>query len=117
MVMKDYAAAHPEILAKFLRAIDGATTFLSEHKEEAQGLAQGLIDRRLALDSATTVALWDEFTFEMSLDQALIRVLEQEATWAIRNDLVSRPKIPNYLDYIHFEPMEAVKPKAVTIHR
>jgi hypothetical protein len=62
-----------------------------------------------------TAALWDDFVFEMSLDQALIRTLEDEGLWAIRNNLVNKPDIPNYLDYIHSEPLERVNSEAVTI--
>jgi NitT/TauT family transport system substrate-binding protein len=113
MVMKDYAAAHPEILARFLRATDEATTFIAEHTEEAQQL----VARRLKLDPATTATLWDDFIFEMSLDQALIQTLEEEALWAIRSELVAKPKVPNYLDYIHLESLKTVKPKAVTIDK
>ena len=113
VVMKQYVTAQPETLVKFLRATDAATTFIKEHKEEAQDL----VARRLRLDRATTTAIWDDFRFEISLDQTLIRTLEQEGMWAIRNNLVAKVKIPNYLEYIHLEPLEAVRPKAVTIYR
>jgi NitT/TauT family transport system substrate-binding protein len=113
VVMKEYAARHPEILAKFLRATDTATAFITEKTAEAQDI----VARRLMLDSNTTVALWDDFRFEMSLDQALIRTLEQEGIWAIRNGLVDEPKIPNYLEYIHLESLKTINPKAVTIQK
>lgn len=111
VVMKDYAATHPELLAKFLRATDAATTFIVENKEEAREL----VAENLDLDRKVTAAIWDDFVFEMSLDQTLIRTLEEEALWAIRSQLVDRPKIPNYLHYIHLRSLKAVKPQAVTI--
>ena len=111
VVMKDYAATHPELLAKFLRATDAATTFIVENKEESREL----VAENLDLDRKVTAAIWDDFVFEMSLDQTLIRTLEEEALWAIRSQLVDRPKIPNYLHYIHLRSLKAVKPQAVTI--
>ena len=111
MVMKDYAKANPEILEKFLRATDEATTFIREHKEEAQQL----VADKLELDPAITKALWDDFVFEMSLDQSLIRTLEEEGIWAIQSRLVKKPKIPNYLDFIHLKSLESVNANAVTI--
>ena len=111
VVMKDYAATHPEALIKFLRATDAATTFIIENKEEAREL----VAENLQLDREVTNAIWDDFVFEISLDQTLIRTLEEEAMWAIRSNLVDSPKIPNYLDYIHLRSLKAVKPQAVKI--
>ena len=113
MVMKDYAAANPKTLEKFLRATDKATTFINEHKAEAQKL----VADRLKLDPAVTVALWDDFTFEMTLDQALVRTLEEEGMWAIRSKLVDEPKIPNYLDFVLLDSLKQVNPEAVTIEK
>lgn len=113
MVMKEYAAAHAGVLEKFLRAAAAATTFIADHKEESQKI----VARRLKLDLADTVALWDDFVFAMSLDQSLLRVLEDEARWAIRNDLARGKEMPNYRGYLCAGPMEAVKPEAVTIFK
>ena len=113
MVMKDYAAAHPEVLERFLRATDAATKLIRENRDEAQRL----VAERLELDQDVTAALWDDFVFEMSLDQALIRTLEEEALWATRSELVAKTEIPNYLDYIHLESLRSAKPDTVTIEK
>lgn len=114
VVMKDFAMNHPEVLKKFLRAIDRATTFIKEHKEESKE-CHDIVAERLNLDKEITETLWDDFVFEISLDQSLITILEDEARWAIKNNLTDEKKIPNYLNYIYLEALEAVKPEAVTI--
>ena len=60
---------------------------------------------------------WQEGTFDLFLDQSLIATLEDQARWAIKNNLTNATKIPNYLDYIYIDALEAVKPEAVTIIR
>ncbi len=60
---------------------------------------------------------WEEFTFEMSLDQTLLINIESEARWAIRNELTDAREVPNYLDYVYPDALEQVKPDAVTVIR
>ena len=113
VVMRDFALDHPEVLKRFLLAIDRATTFIKNNKEESQEL----IAKRLKIDREVIAALWDDFVFEISLDQALILTLEDEARWAIKNNLTNESTAPNYLNYIYFDALEAVKPEVVTIIR
>ncbi len=41
--------------------------------------------------------------------------MEREAKWAIRNKLVERREMPNYLDFFYFKALDKVKPEAVSI--
>ena len=61
--------------------------------------------------------VWDEFNFRLVLDQSIIVSLEDEARWAIREELVDKEEVPNYLDFIYINALEDVKPEAVTIIR
>ena len=111
MVMKDFVEENPEVLKKFLRAIDKATVFIKNHKEESQEI----VAKRLNLNKEGLTVLWDEFVFEISLDQSLIITLESEARWAIKNNLTDATEVPNYLNYIYHDALEAVKPEACRI--
>ena len=113
MIMRDYAESHPEVLVKFLRAIDNATDFIGENKEESQDI----LAERLKLNKEDMTKFWDAFTFEISLDQSLIVAIEAEARWAINNKLTDKTEVPNYLDYIYYDALEKVKPEAVGIIR
>jgi NitT/TauT family transport system substrate-binding protein len=113
MVMKDYAEAHPEVLLKFLRAIDNATDFIEKNREESKDI----VAERLKLDKENMTKFWDAFTFEISLDQSLIIAIEAEARWAIDNKLTDKIEVPNYLDYIYYDALEEVKPEAIGIIR
>ena len=113
LTMKSFADENPEILKRFLRAIDKATIFVKNNKE----VAQEIIANRLNLQKEDIALHWDEFTFELSLDQSFLINIEDEARWAIKNKLVDATEIPNYLDFIYPDALEAVKPEAVTIIR
>jgi len=77
--------------------------------------AQEIISRRLQLDKEETAALWDDFNFDISLDKSLLVTLEDEARWAINNNLTEQRKVPDYLDFIYSVPLKKVKPQAVTL--
>ena len=115
LTMKDYAGENPEILEKFLRAIARGTVFAQDarNKEEAQDITAN----RLKVPKEAIALHWDEFTFEISLDQSLLINIESEARWAINNNLTAATEIPNYLEYIYLDALEAVMPEAVTIIR
>ncbi len=77
--MNAFANNNPEVLEKFLRAIDKANIFIINNKQESQEI----VAERLNLDNDVVALQWDEFTFKLSLDQSLLINIESEARWAI----------------------------------
>ncbi len=51
----------------------------------------------------------------MALDQGLILALEDETRWATSNGLSPPHPMPNFLDYLYLDALEAVAPAAVTV--
>ena len=98
-------------IKKLLIALDQAVTFMHEQPSEAQSI----LVERLKLDNKFIDWVWGDFDFKLSLDQSLILTLENEGRWAMENNLVSGDKLPNYLNYIYFDVMNAVDADAVTI--
>ena len=62
-------------------------------------------------------AAWDDFVFGISLDQSLLVSWDNIARWAIKNKLVNEKKLPNYLNYICLDALQAVQPNSITIIR
>lgn len=96
-------------LAKVLRAVERATRFIRARPAEAQALLRA----RLKLDQDTVDWLWQGMRFRLSLDQGLLRTLESEARWALREGHVPQGKVPNFLKYVHTAPLRAVNESAV----
>ena len=113
VAMQEYIHKNPGIVRNLLRALVKAEEFVKEDPAEAQRITaeQSGIDRDLVRE------LWAPETFIVTLDQSLVLALEDESRWAIKNGLVKGAKVPNYLDFIYFDGLEAVKPKAVRILR
>jgi NitT/TauT family transport system substrate-binding protein len=110
---REYVKNRPEAIKKVLRALIKAETFVQEHPKEALSLAAEFTKT----DKAILDEIWGIFTFRVSLDQALLVDFEDQTRWAIKNKLTVRRDMPNYLDHIYSEGLQAVKPDAVRMVR
>lgn len=108
---QEYVKKNPAAIKKVLRALIKAETFAQQHPEESRRL----VAKFIKVDKALLDELWDIFTFRVALDQGLIVDLEDQTRWAIKNRLVARRDMPNYLDFICYEGLKAIKPEAVRI--
>ena len=104
---------HPEAIARILRSLIRATTFIHNHPEEAIQI----VARRLSLNPDEISVLWQQFTFETFIDSGLILELENQSRWAIENSLVQGNKIPNYLNLIHLDALKNIKPQAIDLSK
>ena len=109
--MKRFAHEHPELLKKFLKAVDRAIEFIKQNKKESIAL----MAQRTNAEEDFLVSVWDDFVYELSLDYSLLATLEDEARWAIKNKLTHRTEVPNYLGFIYMDGLKVVKPGAATI--
>lgn len=110
---QEYVRKNPEIIKKVLRALIKAETFVKEHDEEARRLVAEFIKT----DKTVLDEIWDIFNFRVSLNQALLVDFEAQTRWALKNKLTEGTNMPNYLDYIYFDGLQAVKPEAVRMVR
>ncbi|MDX9823169.1 MAG: NrtA/SsuA/CpmA family ABC transporter substrate-binding protein [Syntrophales bacterium] len=102
-----FLKSHPGTAGKFLSALLEAEAFVSEHRAEAQTV----IMRRLGLDEAYTASVWAQQTYDVRLDQHLLRLMEDESRWLLKRS--GGQGIPNYLGHIDWQPLENIEPDAV----
>lgn len=111
--MQDYVKKNPEAVRKILRALVRASAFLKDAPVESQKP----IATYMKMDEASFKEAWHQMnlTPRVTLSPNLLLNMEDQARWAIRNKLTDKRTVPNYLNYIYFQGLEAVKPDAVTI--
>jgi ABC-type nitrate/sulfonate/bicarbonate transport system substrate-binding protein len=107
----DWIAQHPDLLERLLKSLAQAESYLVRHPDRAKALMQ----QRLDYDDAYTESVWSEYWIALSLDQALIIAMEDQARWMIANDLTHESQVPDFLSYIYTDGLEAIQPKAVNI--
>jgi NitT/TauT family transport system substrate-binding protein len=104
---------HPDMVRRFLKSLARAEKYIIQHPVEAKKILQ----KRLKLDDTYIVTIWSQNQFSLSLDQALILAMEDEARWMIKNNLTSEKQVPDFVNYIYVDGLKTVKPEAVKIIR
>jgi NitT/TauT family transport system substrate-binding protein len=106
-----WIANHAAIAEQLLAALVDAEQYVASHEHEARRYIREYFNNTEAyLD-----VVWPIQRFRVTLPQALLLAMEQEAGWLIEQGLVSATAIPNYYDDIYQQGLRAVQPDAVTI--
>lgn len=100
-------------LVRLLRAVERAERFIRDEPERAKAI----LKRRLGTDDEFIRFVWPQLVFRLSLDQSLLKTLESEARWALREGHVNARTAPNFLPFIHRGPLMQVQPSAVGVSR
>ncbi len=108
---KNYADKNLDIVEKVIKSLLTASNFIAENPEESNSIVSSYIQ----VDSSILDELSSIYYFNISLEQSLLLSLEHQSSWAIDNNLTSQTIVPNYLDFIYTDALDAVKPQAVTI--
>ncbi len=98
-------------LVKLLRAVRRAEIFIRNKPSEAQAILR----KRLGVDQAFIDWVWPGMRFQLTLEQSLIKTLESQARWAIREGHVGGKAVPNYLRYVHPLPLREADANAVSL--
>ncbi len=109
----EWIKEHPDLVIRFLRSLALAEEYAILNPTEAKAIAQ----KQIGLDAAYMDTVWAQNQFSLSLDQSLIVAMEDEARWLIANNLTTEKQVPDFLDYIYVDGLEAVKPNALNIIR
>ena len=105
--------AHPEAIERFLKALVAAENFVKQFPDQAKDI----VTERLDVEEDYVASVWPKNDFTTSLPQSLILAMDDEARWSIANNLTDKKVVPNNLDYIYLDGLEALKPEAVEIIR
>jgi ABC-type nitrate/sulfonate/bicarbonate transport system substrate-binding protein len=109
----DWMASRPETIRRFLKSLVRAEEYLANHPDEAKAIIQ----KRLNFDESYLASIWTQHQFSLSLDQAMITAMKDEANWMIRNNLTPEKELPDFLNFIYVDGLKAIRPKAVSIIR
>ena len=107
----DFVRSHPATVRKVLRALLAGARFCRDEPDAARALFTTVS----ASEAARLQAAWHGYQFGIVLDQGLLLALEDEARWAIKNRLAGSGEMPNFLDAVYLDGLEAVAPSAVTV--
>ena len=109
----EWADGHPDEITRFVRALSEAQGYLIRDPEGSMAI----LSRRANYSSAYVQQVWPEHHYFLSLDQALVSAMEDEARWEIRNNLTGAKTLPDFRENIYTGGLERVKPESVNVIR
>ena len=108
---RSWGASHPDLIARFLKAIVQAEDFGVNHQEKAIII----VAKTLNYSSEYVTTVWSDYQFSVTLDQAQLLAMQDEAQWLISNHLTNAATVPNFVSYVYEDGLKSVKPGAVNI--
>jgi len=109
---RDFVEQQPRVIEKLLHGLVRAEDFARRQPAAAQEIAA----RTYGADREQIKLIWGLHNYRISLDQSLLFILENMARWETGlMEAAPRPAMPDYLEFIYFDALHAVRPEAVTI--
>jgi NitT/TauT family transport system substrate-binding protein len=98
-------------IERFLAALSDAQGYIAKYPDHAQTIVR----QRFKDNTGSFSEAWSRSRLELQLTQDMIVLMELEAKWAMRNNLVKSRQMPSYLDFLYFNALDRVKPEAVSV--
>jgi NitT/TauT family transport system substrate-binding protein len=113
MCRGEWAVENGDLIARFLKALVMAESYVADHPDEARAFVQA----KLNYDADYMRSVWPAYRFSVMLDQTLVVAMEDQARWVINRGLTTDRQTPNFVNYIYADGLEAANPEAVNIIR
>jgi NitT/TauT family transport system substrate-binding protein len=108
---RNWAAAHSDLVVRFLKALVQAESFNVNHQNQAIAL----LAKDLNYTKSYAASVWQDYQYSVALDQGFILLMRDEARWLIGNNLTSATSVPNFLNYVYVDGLKSVRPESVNI--
>jgi ABC-type nitrate/sulfonate/bicarbonate transport system substrate-binding protein len=102
---------NPDLVVKLLRALLKAEEFVRKNQDESLKI----IAEASKIDKGLLGEFWKDYDYKVSLTQALLINMENQARWAIETRLTDKTQVPNFLPFFYPEGLGTVKPEAVSL--
>ena len=106
-----WVAGHAEGINRFLKALVQAESYLTNNPSQVKTM----IKEHFGYDDVFIEEVWHQYQFSLSLKQATILAMEDEARWMIDNNLTNSVVVPDFLKHLYLEGLETIKPESVNI--
>jgi NitT/TauT family transport system substrate-binding protein len=110
---ENWIGNNPVAVERFMKSLLEAENYVRNNSKESKEFVRD----RFNYESDYIDYSWSKQEFAVIFPQATLIAFEDQARWRIEHGLTDKTKVPNYLDYIYLDALEAVKLEAVTIIR
>lgn len=112
VTMQSYMNDSPEVLERFMTALLEAEAYILDNP----GSAIAIIAEAASMPEEDLTATWDDYVYQVILDQRTLDVLDAHAQWRIESGNHAGPaEVPDWSAYIFPQILEAIAPDRVQI--
>lgn len=113
VTMVDYLDKNPVVAEQFMQALIDAEAWIKANREDAITL----IADTVGMKQEDLAAIWDDYIYEVVLDQKVLDILDTHAAWRLEsgNHPDGVTEVPDFKTIIYSEPLKAVAPERVKI--
>jgi ABC-type nitrate/sulfonate/bicarbonate transport system substrate-binding protein len=108
-----FLARNPDAMKGWIRALIKGEDFMKRSPDKAQAI----IASNAKTDVGGIRGVLNLFRFRVSLEQVLLLVLEDESRWAMSLRPADFKSMPNYLEYLYADALQAVAPDRLRLVR
>lgn len=104
--------SQPQAVERIVQSLHDACGFINSNPERAKKI----LSVRLKISPDLVGRIFDDYRYKLSLNQSLMRTMDGQANWAVREGHVpSGSVIPNYIQFVNPSFLRKVDPQAVTL--
>jgi ABC-type nitrate/sulfonate/bicarbonate transport system substrate-binding protein len=108
----EYLDENPEVIDRFLRALIDAEQWMAENREEAITV----VAETVGMDQDELALIWDDYIYEVVLDQRTMDVLKAHAEWRLESgNHPDGATMPDFTEVIFAEPLKSIDPTRVKV--
>lgn len=112
VVMRNYAEKNPKVVRLFLQSLIEAEAWLKANHEEAITIVADFV--RMKRDDLAPI--WNEFVFEVALDQKVMDILKAHSTWRLATgNAPPNATMPDFASVVFTAPLKDVAPDRVRL--
>jgi ABC-type nitrate/sulfonate/bicarbonate transport system substrate-binding protein len=112
VVMRDYAEKHPKIVHAFLKSLVEAEAWLKQNREDAIATIADFA----GMKRDDLAAIWNDYVFEVVLDQRVMDVLAAHSTWRLATgNAPPAAAMPDFKTVVLAAPLREVAPDRVRL--
>jgi ABC-type nitrate/sulfonate/bicarbonate transport system substrate-binding protein len=112
VTMIDYLEKNPQVVESFLRALIEAEKWMKDNTEQAIEVVAGAVD----MNKEDLSAVWNDYIYEVVLDQKTIDILEDHAAWRLESgNHPPNAGMPDFSTIIFSDPLKKIDPSRVKL--
>lgn len=111
LISDNMAVQRPSTINKITRALLRAERFIEDNTTQAIAITA----RWLGSEETEVASFWPTVGLSVELEQSMLLLLENQARWAIRQEVVDQTSVPNYAEYIYSDALDELNSETVRI--